>query len=104
MDINNAVVFHKVFGRGVVSSVSDKLVFVVFDSIPGETKKFQYPLCFESTLHFENHDLENDIQSNIKIKKAENELLEKEDQEEQKRGIVQSEARPILSQRRSIQS
>lgn len=103
MNIDHAVVFHKIYGRGIISSFTDKLVFVVFDSLPEEIKKFQYPLCFESILSFENPELVSEVQGSIEKKQAENALLEKENQEEQRKGIAQSRTPRETSRRRSIQ-
>ncbi len=103
MNIDHAVVFHKIYGRGIISGFTDKLIFVVFDSLPKETKKFQYPLCFESSLSFEDPEFASEIQGSIEKKQAENALLEKENLEEQRKGIAQSRTPRETSRRKNIQ-
>ena len=88
MSLVNATVFHIIFGRGIIKTVSDKFVYVAFDDNPEVEKKFQFPLCFDSILTLEDTNLIEGIQESIQKKQAENRVLENEELEDKKKGIL----------------
>jgi len=68
MDLMNKQVSHKKFGAGTVEGHDAGIITVRFGN---ETKKFQYPLAFESFLELTDADLSKEIKEAIELKKEE---------------------------------
>lgn len=67
MNIVGESVSHNAFGMGTVSVLADEVISVVFD---GVEKDFIYPDAFKKFLTFENRDLQEFVEKQIKKKEA----------------------------------
>ena len=73
------VVNHKVFGKGIIVSLSGKYITVAFG---GVKKTFVYPDAFETFLTLDGGNLSDDIVADIaNAKKAKQAIIDKKNEE-----------------------
>ena len=75
MDYQGAKVTHAKYGEGTITKVNDTHVFIRFDSLKEEIKKFPFPQCFEKFIHLDDSELKESASS----------LVDQARMEEQKR-------------------
>ena len=64
------VVFHKMFGKGIIKAIEENRLIVDFE---GTEKKFKFPDAFEEFLKFENDEKQLEVNALIEADKAEKE-------------------------------
>lgn len=62
--LKNEVVYHGVYGKGIVESVGENIIEVFFDNID-KSCKFSYPSCFRKFLVIEDNKLKEEIEKDI---------------------------------------
>ena len=67
------IVYHKVYGRGVIVSQIQRYITVRFET-GNEEKRFQTPDCFSSFLRFEDETLNNIVVAELNTKRDSEEL------------------------------
>lgn len=88
MKLLGVKVIHSNLGHGIITDISDKYLKVCFESTPNETMKFQYPMCFDKLLRFENGDFASAVADDLEKKKTETIALKKAEEDAYRQEIA----------------
>ena len=77
VDLVEETVIHKIFGTGIIRSVDNKYLKIVF---PEKNKEsiFAYPSCFDGFLRLENEEKQEEMQEDLEKWKIESGAAQRE--------------------------